>query len=116
MKRKRIFVLLIHALVIFTILCIAFSPLISVAIAGGIASANGCQLDEGSVHPCVVNGKDMGETLYTMGVMGWLMLATIPIGLIIVTLYILVVAGYYIVRWMMRKKAHVAVSSQSQSG
>jgi hypothetical protein len=109
MNRGTIIALLIHALVIFTILCIAFSPLVSVAIAGSIANANGCQLDEGSVHPCLVNGKDMGETLYTMGVLGWLMLATIPLGLMVVALYILIVLGYYLIRWIMRKRTQRAV-------
>jgi hypothetical protein len=37
-------------------------------------------VDEGSVHPCVINGKDYGQLLYTLGVMGWLMLVTLPAG------------------------------------
>jgi len=57
-------------------------PIMSVAIAGTIASWNGCTLHEGFVNPCVVNGKDIGQTLYEMGVMGWFMLATIPLGVI----------------------------------
>ncbi len=31
-------------------------------------------------HPCIINGKDYGQLLYTLGVMGWLMLATLPGG------------------------------------
>jgi hypothetical protein len=37
-------------------------------------------VDEGSVHPCVIGGKDYGQLLYTLGVMGWLMLITLPLG------------------------------------
>jgi hypothetical protein len=55
-------------------------PMILVIIAGTIATVNGCRLDEGSVNPCVVFGRDMGETLYAMGVMGWFMIVTIPLG------------------------------------
>lgn len=55
-------------------------PVISVVIAGAIASGYGCQLDEGSVHPCVVGGRDLGETLYTLAVMGWFGLITLPTG------------------------------------
>ncbi len=62
-------------------------PVASVMIAGSIAEANNCQLDEGSVHPCIVNGSDMGEQLYSMGVMGWFMLVTIPTGLIALAVY-----------------------------
>ena len=67
--------LVFAVLVIFTIL-----PIVSVVIASSIAESHGCALDEGSVHPCLVNGADWGETLYTMGVLGWLMLATLPLG------------------------------------
>ncbi len=62
-------------------------PVASVMIAGSIAEANNCQLDEGSVHPCIVNGNDRGEQLYSMGVMGWFMLVTIPTGLIALAVY-----------------------------
>jgi hypothetical protein len=104
MKRQ----LLIHALVVFLILFVACLPLASVAIAGEIASANGCQLDEGSVHPCIVNGRDIGETLYTMGVMGWLMLATIPLGLGLALAYVILVAAFYLVRRTARSRSAAA--------
>jgi hypothetical protein len=59
-----------------------FLPMISVFVAAMIAKAWGCPLDEGSAHPCVVLGLDIGGLLYSMGVMGWLFLLTIPSGLI----------------------------------
>ena len=74
---RRIRGLLIGYLVIFLV---AGAPMISVIIAGSIASWHGCTLHEGFVNPCVVNGRDIGETLYAMGVMGWFMLVTIPLG------------------------------------
>lgn len=57
-------------------------PIASVLIATTIASWYGCTLHEGFVNPCIVNGRDIGQTLYGMGVMGWFMLATIPLGVI----------------------------------
>ena len=62
------------------ILVLTLLPLASVLTAASIAQANGCALDEGSVHPCMVGGSDWGETLYGMGVMGWLMPVSIPAG------------------------------------
>jgi hypothetical protein len=50
-------------------------------LCAAIANANGCKVDEGSVHPCIINGQDYGELLYSLGVMGWLMLVSIPGGL-----------------------------------
>jgi hypothetical protein len=32
------------------------------------------------VHPCVINGQDYGHLLYTLGVAGWFMLVTLPLG------------------------------------
>ena len=67
---------------IFLVLIILFAlaPIGSVILCSVIASAFGCKVDEGSVHPCIVNGHDYGQMLYTLGVMGWLMLATLPLG------------------------------------
>jgi len=59
-----------------------FLPFIPVAIAGAVASHYGARLDEGSAHPCIVHGKDIGETLYTMGMMGWFSLLTFPSGIL----------------------------------
>lgn len=69
------------------ILLLAALPVISVVIAGTIAEANGCRVDEGSVHPCLVGGTDMGELLYTLGVLGWLMLVSIPAGLVAIGIW-----------------------------
>ena len=74
----------------FVIALAAGWPLMSVVIAGTVASWNGCTLHEGFVKPCVVNGRDVGETLYAMGVMGWFMLATLPLGAIAFVVWTLV--------------------------
>lgn len=79
-------------IVLAVILLIAAAPLISVLIAGWIADANGCALDEGSIHPCMVNGEDIGGMLYTLGVMGWFMLVTIPLGGLAVVVWLIVAA------------------------
>ena len=59
----------------------AFAPIGSVILCAAIANTYGCKVDEGSVHPCIINGHDYGELLYSLGVMGWLMLVSIPGGL-----------------------------------
>ncbi|MEW6422889.1 MAG: hypothetical protein AB1511_14395 [Deinococcota bacterium] len=57
-----------------------FGPLLSALFAAAVASANGCALDEGSIHPCVIAGWDAGRLLYSFGVLGWLELLTLPLG------------------------------------
>ena len=76
---RRIRGLLIGYLVIAVL---AGWPVASVVAAGLIASWNGCTLHEGFTNPCIVNGTDIGGTLYSMGVMGWFMIATIPLAAI----------------------------------
>ncbi len=59
---------------------VGIAPIISVIIASAIAKMNNCTLHEGFVNPCIVWGVDMGHTLYSMSVMGWLALISVPIG------------------------------------
>ena len=71
-----------YLLALFIIVGFAFAPIGSVMLCAAIANANGCKVDEGSAHPCIINGHDYGELLYELGVMGWFMLVTIPGGLV----------------------------------
>lgn len=68
-------------------ICACGIPLLVTLAAAGIASAFNCTLHEGFVNPCVVAGRDIGSTLYTMGMMAWLMLLTIP--------YAFMLAGFW---------------------
>lgn len=56
---------------------IGIAPLVSVALAGLIADWNGCALHEGYAQACILFGTDIGGVLYTMTVMGWLMLISL---------------------------------------
>ena len=38
----------------------------------------------------MINGKDYGQLLYTLGVMGWLMLVTLPAGALAFVLWLIV--------------------------
>ncbi len=79
-SRKR-FPWIFYWIVLVFIVLFAFAPIGSVVTCAWIANSHGCKVDEGSVHPCIINGKDYGQLLYTLGVLGWLMLVTIPGGL-----------------------------------
>jgi hypothetical protein len=67
--------------VIFMLLVLyTIGPVLSVLLASLIANVLGCNLNEGNVHPCKCLGIDIGELLYSMFVMGWLALVTLPTG------------------------------------
>jgi hypothetical protein len=78
--RKR-FPWILYGIFLVLIVLFAFAPIGSGMLCSAIADAPGCKWDEGSVHPCIINGHDYGELVYSLGVMGWFMLVTIPIGL-----------------------------------
>lgn len=44
-------------------------------------------MDESSSHPFIIGGVDFGGLLYAMFVAGWLSLLTIPVGLMIMLVW-----------------------------
>mgnify|MGYP006893413831 CR=1 FL=1 len=68
--------LMIWALVL--IVLFGAAPLLSALTASAIANGLGCALDEGSVHRCMLLGLDIGGVLYTMFVLIWFGMMTIP--------------------------------------
>lgn len=96
---------IIHTVVILGILVLGFSPIISAVIAGTIAEANGCTLHEGFVNPCIINGEDWGQDLYTFGVLGWLALGTIPLALGAAVVYLVAVIIVNVILSARRRRA-----------
>ena len=70
----------------------SFAPLLCVLLAGVVASALDCRLDEGAVHPCLLAGSDIGETLYTGFVLGWAAFITWPGMLVSLVLWLWLLA------------------------
>jgi len=69
--------------VLTILLLILLAPMFGVIWASGFAARHGCALHEGFANPCVVGGRDYGDTLYGFFVGGWLMLVTLPVGMIV---------------------------------
>src|SRR5262249_15998340 len=103
--RKR-FPWILYWIVLVLIGLLALAPVGSVVACGWIANSHGCKVDEGSVHPCIINGKDYGQLLYTLGVLGWLMLVTIPGGLFAFVVWLIVLILHR-VSWQKRFGAGV---------
>jgi hypothetical protein len=88
-RRKR-FPWVRYWIVLAVIVLFAFAPVGSVVTCGIIANAHDCRVDEGSMHPCIINGHDYGQLLYTLGVLGWLMLVTLPAGVFAFMIWLIV--------------------------
>jgi hypothetical protein len=89
-RAPRRFPWILYWIVLTLIVLVALAPMGSVVACGLIANAHGCKVDEGSVHPCIINGQDYGQLLYTLGVLGWLMLVTIPGGVFAFVIWLIV--------------------------
>ena len=89
-KPNRRFPWIVYVVVLFAILAVALAPVGSVVVCGWIANAHGCKVDEGSVHPCIIGGHDYGQLLYALGVLGWLMLVTLPGGVFAFIIWLII--------------------------
>jgi hypothetical protein len=89
-KPNRTFPWILYLVALVVILAFAFAPIGSVMLCAAIANAYGCKVDEGSVHPCIINGQDYGHLLYSLGVLGWLMLVTLPCGLFAFVVWLII--------------------------
>jgi hypothetical protein len=87
--RKR-FPWILYFILLVPILAFTFAPIGSVVACSVLANAYGCKVDEGSVHPCMINGVDRGQLLYSLGVMGWMMLVTLPLGGLAILVWIVI--------------------------
>jgi len=78
---------------------LGLAPLLSAFTAMVIADLNDCTLHEGFENPCVVFGVDLGETLYTMLVVVWLGIVTLPLAILGV-----VVVAALTVAWLVSRR------------
>jgi hypothetical protein len=107
--------LLRNLLILIPILLWMLWPAIMAGTAGAIATANGCELNEAVINSCIVDGREMGDTLYAMGVMGWFMLVTIPTGLLALLVFLLLLLIEWIVgRRRARQQAATAQAAQPE--
>ena len=92
-------------LLVFALVVLLFgAPMWSVLIASALADANGCALHEGFINSCIIAGRDWGEDLYTMFVMGWFGMITLPLGLAALALWLCVVVVHAIIHVLAKQR------------
>ncbi|MEO8205287.1 MAG: hypothetical protein ABI615_03845 [Chthoniobacterales bacterium] len=74
-------------------------PVVSVCLAFFMAWLGNATVDEGSMHPCIIAGHDYGETVYTLFVLGWFGMWTIPTGVLAFIFY----TGGAVIEWLISK-------------
>lgn len=82
MRARTVFIILF-----VLILLVAFGPALIAVVSQTIAEGFGCQVDLNRVIPCVINGKDYGQTFYDLGFAIWYSYLSIPAGLVLFALW-----------------------------
>ena len=82
MRARTVFILLL-----ICILLIALGPALIAVVSQTIAEWFGCQVDLNRVIPCVIGGKDYGQTFYNLGFAIWYSYLSIPAGLVLFALW-----------------------------
>ena len=78
MRARTIFVILL-----ILIALIAFGPALIALASQEFAEALGCQVDLNRAIPCVINGKDYGETVYNLDFAIWYSYLSLPAGAVL---------------------------------
>jgi hypothetical protein len=77
--------------ILFTLIVLfAMAPIFVTLFAAGIATANGCQLSEGLLTPCVIDGVDYGRELQAAGIAIFYMLLTFPVAFVLFLVWLTV--------------------------
>jgi uncharacterized BrkB/YihY/UPF0761 family membrane protein len=93
----------LFALALLAILALTAAPLVMAFLAMAIAHWNGCELSSAGASPCIVLGMDIGGALALMALMHWLFLATLPIGLAALAIWIVVALSALAISWFRRR-------------
>ena len=98
MRARTVFIILL-----IVILLIGLGPALLAVGSQEVAEAFGCQVDLNRVIPCVIHGKDYGQTVYDLGFAIWYSYLSIPAGLVLLGVWAVAALIALIVHW--RKSA-----------
>jgi len=96
MRLRTVFIVLL-----IVVLLIGLGPALLAVGSQEVAEAFGCQVDLNRVIPCVIGGKDYGQTFYDLGFSIWYSYLSLPVGLAlfgvwaVAALFLFVMGGIY---------------------
>ena len=83
----------------------AFGPALVAVISQTIAEWLGCQVDLNRVIPCVIGGKDYGQTFYDLGFPIWYSYLSLPAGAALFGVWLVAAIIAFIVSRTRRRSA-----------
>ena len=92
MRLRTVFIVLL-----IVVLLIGLGPALLAVGSQEVAEAFGCEVDLNRVIPCVIGGKDYGQTFYDLGFSIWYSYLSLPIGLALLAVWAVSALIAYIV-------------------
>jgi len=100
MRARTVFIVLLILILLFTL-----GPALIAVVTQFIAESFGCKVDLNRVIPCVIGGRDYGQTVYDLGFAIWYSYLTLPIGGAMLAVWAVAAAIGFVVGLRRRKAA-----------
>jgi hypothetical protein len=94
MRLRTVFIVLL-----IVVLLIGLGPALLAVGSQEVAEAFGCQVDLNRVIPCVIGGKDYGQTFYDLGFLIWYSYLSLPAGLVLFGVWAVAALLAILVSW-----------------
>lgn len=105
----------IFGILLVLIALVAFGPALVAVGSQQVAEAFGCQVDINRVIPCVIGGKDYGQTFYDLGFLIWYSYLSLPVGLALLGLWAVAALTAILVSWRRQNRPPSAPLSPGKS-
>jgi hypothetical protein len=100
MRARTIFIVLLVLILVFALWPTALSM-----GAAGIAQLFGCETDFNRAIPCTISGEEWGQTVYELQNWAYLSLFTIPVGEVLLAIWLGALLIYLVIRFLRRRQA-----------
>lgn len=108
----------IFGILLVLVAFVAFGPALIAVGSQQVAEAFGCQVDLNRAIPCVIGGKDYGQTFYDLGFLIWYSYLSLPAGLALFGVWALAALIAILVSWRRqidRRPRHSARANPSSA-
>ena len=99
MRARTIFIILLVLILAFALWPTALSM-----GAAWIAQLFGCETDFNRAIPCTINGEEWGQTVYELQNWAYLSLFTIPVGEVLLAMWMAALLIYLVIRFMRSRR------------
>ena len=89
----------IFGILLVLVAFVAFGPALIAVGSQQVAEAFGCQVDLNRAIPCVIGGKDYGQTFYDLGFLIWYSYLSLPAGLALLGVWAVAALIAILVSW-----------------